>query len=119
MYTYHYTIIKVGGNTTAKKTKNKTPKTKLGFPLKMLIFIAGTALVLFCLWKFISAQADLEERQQQLLLLQEKAQALAEENAEYESILSETDERTYIERIAVEVLGFAYPNERRFYDSKG
>jgi cell division protein FtsB len=107
-----------GGETLAKH-KIKTPKTKLGFPLKMLIFIAGLTLVLFCLWKFISAQADLEERQQQLLLLQEKARLLAEENAEYESILSETDERTYIERIAVEVLGYAYPNERRFYDSKG
>jgi cell division protein FtsB len=105
--------------TTAKNTKKTVTKTKLSFPHKLLIFLAGTALVMYCLWKFISAQADLEEKRQELFILQQKAEALTEENAEYESILSETDERTYIERIAVEVLGFAYPNERRYYDSKG
>lgn len=29
----------------------------------------------------------------------------------------EDDERTYMERIAMEKLGYAYPDERRFYDT--
>ena len=55
-------------------------------------------------------EAELEE----LKLIAEQLEA---ENAEYESILSEEDERTYMERIAIEKLGYAYPDERRFYDT--
>ena len=46
-----------------------------------------------------------------------QAEALEAENASYESILNEDDERTYMERIAMEKLGYAYPDERRFYDT--
>ena len=41
---------------------------------------------------------------------------LKAENMSYESILNDEDERSFMERIATERLGYAYPNERRFVD---
>ena len=57
------------------------------------------------------------EKKKKLSQLEEKAAQLEAENDEYASILAEDDERAYMEKIAIEVLGFAYPNERRFYDT--
>ena len=49
--------------------------------------------------------------------LEEEKEALTAENASYASILGEDDERAYMERIAIELYGYAYPSERRFYDT--
>ena len=38
---------------------------------------------------------------------------------EYNRLLSSGDEAEYMERVAVEQLGYAYPNERRFYIVNG
>ena len=37
-----------------------------------------------------------------------------QQNDEYIRLLSADDEAAYMERIAIERLGYAYPNERRF-----
>ena len=70
-----------------------------------------------CAVSIIGDKVELSEKQQELEVLKAQAEALEAENASYESILNEDDERTYMERIAMEKLGDAYPDERRFYDT--
>ena len=60
---------------------------------------------------------EIAEKQKELDRLESKAQELEAVNDQYQSILNEEDEQKYMERIAIEVLGYAYPTERRFYDT--
>lgn len=87
--------------------------------MRLLAAAAGLALVLSCIGVIILTQAEIAEKKQELAALAEKAEKLEESNDEYESMLSEEDESAFMERYATEVLGYAYPNERRFYDTTG
>jgi cell division protein FtsB len=93
-------------------------KNKRSVPLALLGFIAALFLIIYCLAEFINLQAQIEEQQSALADLQNQKFELELDNAELEGILNETDERLYIEKVAIEN-GYAYPNERRYYDSKG
>jgi len=64
----------------------------------------------------ISVQISTAEKKQQLAALQKKAEELKEKNAEYERLLNASDEKKYMEQLAIGRLGYAYPNEIRFYD---
>lgn len=97
----------------AYKKKQRRSRPLIGYlslPLLAVMFIA-------CLISILGDKAQLNEKQEELELLRRQAAALEAENASYESILNEEDERTYMERIATEKLGYAYPDERRFYDT--
>ena len=87
--------------------------------MRFIITITSFVFVMYCVTSIIMTQAEIAEKKQELNLLYEQAEKLEEQNAEYLSILSEEDERAFMERYAVEVLGYAYPNERRFYDTAG
>lgn len=87
--------------------------------MRLFAVIAGFSFVLYCVFSIIMTQAEIAEKKQELALLVEKAERLEESNDEYESMLSEEDENIFMERYAVNVLGYAYPNERRFYDTTG
>lgn len=82
----------------------------IGIPVTVILIAA-------CVISIISDKVELNEKQQELEVLRAKAEELEVENANYESILNEEDERTYMERIAIEQHGYAYPNERRFSDT--
>lgn len=110
----------------ARKVKNirkqaaALKKRKQGSPLmRFVIMVTGAVFVFYCLCSIVITQAEIAEKKQELDVLAEKAERLEEENAEYLSILSEEDERAFMERYAIEVLGYAYPSERRFYDTAG
>jgi hypothetical protein len=78
--------------------------------------LAAAAFVVWCLASVVSAQSDISGRKDELDALREKVVVLERENEELRDILYEEDERAFMERIAVESLGYAYPNERRFID---
>jgi cell division protein FtsB len=61
-------------------------------------------------------QISTAEKREQLAALQKKAEELKEKNAEYERLLNASDEKKYMEQLAIGQLGYAYPNEIRFYD---
>jgi Tfp pilus assembly protein PilN len=103
--------VKVGERFAVKKQRRSVLLTLLGG-------IAAIFLIIYCLAEFISLQAQIEERQKTLSDLENQKIELEINNAELEGILEETDERLYIEKVAIEN-GYAYPNERRYYDSKG
>lgn len=103
-----------------KQTKKMLQKKKQGSLLmRLFAMAAGFSFVLYCILSIITTQAEIAEKKQELAQLVEKAEKLEESNDEYESMLSEDDEIAFMERYASEVLGYAYPNERRFYDTTG
>ena len=87
--------------------------------MQFIVAVAGFAFVLYCVSSIVLTQAEIAEKRAELAVLAEKAEKLEEANDEYQSILSEEDEASFMERYAVEVLGYAYPNEIRFYDTTG
>jgi cell division protein FtsB len=93
-------------------------KNKRSIPLPLLGTIAALVLIIYCVAEFISLQAQIEEQKNALADLENTKTELQIRNAELDGILNESDERLYIEKIAIEN-GYAYPNERRYYDSKG
>jgi cell division protein FtsB len=105
---------------TRKTEKRAKPiKHKNGFILNSLILFTTLSIAVFSIGVFVVRQAEIEEKRIELEGLIAETREYEKLNSEYESILGETDKRAYIERIAGEVLGYAYPNERRFYDSNG
>lgn len=109
------------------KTRNSKKNTKSGYTLKkknqsspfmrFIIMVTGTVLVAGCIADIIGTQAEIAEKRHELEALVNEAERLEDINDEYQSILSEEDERAFMERYAIEVLDYAYPNERRFYDT--
>lgn len=93
-----------------KMRRNRSPLFYVGLPISLVLIVA-------CLFSIVSDKVELSSKQEELELLKAQAAELEAENASYQSILSEEDERTYMERIATEKLGYAYPDERRFYDT--
>ena len=57
------------------------------------------------------------EKQDELARIQEKTVAIEAENVELSRILEAEDIDAYMEKIAIENMNYAYPNERRFYDT--
>ena len=57
------------------------------------------------------------EKQKELDAINEKISAYELENADLQRILDSDDLSPYMERIAVEERNYAYPDERRFYDT--
>lgn len=111
---------KIKKNAKAMRKKQLRKNGKQASPLmRLVITVTSFVFVMYCVTSIIMTQAEIAEKKQELDVLAEKAERLEEENAEYLSILSEEDERAFMERYAVEVLGYAYPNERRFYDTAG
>lgn len=98
---------------TLKKKKQSNPL------MKLVITVTSFVFVMYCVANIIITQAEISEKKQELNALIEEAELLEDANDEYQSILSEEDERAFMERYAVEVLDYAYPNERRFYDTTG
>ncbi len=93
-----------------KKPKPHTVK-------KIFTFLTVGAVLVYCAYSISSDKKDVAEKQAVLEQLREEEENLTAENASFEGILNEEDERAYMERIAVEMYGYAYPSERRFYDT--
>lgn len=92
-------------------------KKKSNPVLNIIMHLAAIVFVAYCAMSFIGTKAEIAERKHELVKLNEQAAILESENEEFQAILSEEDERAYMERIAIDTLGYAYPNERRFYDT--
>ena len=63
----------------------------------------------------ISQQAQIAQLRKESDAINKKITAAKQLNDEYTRLLSSDDEAEYMEKIAIEKLGYAYPNERRFY----
>ena len=80
------------------------------------------SVILFLLYVVISLvqiQGSIQKNQEQLAALEQQNEEQRIANKALERILSDGTEEEYIERIAREQLGFAYPEEQVLVDISG
>lgn len=65
----------------------------------------------------ITTEKDCAEKEQELIAIKAKTEAYLAENVELERIINDEDMSAYMEKVAIEERGYAYPDERRFYDT--
>lgn len=81
--------------------------------LMMLSVIACIAVSL------ISMQVEVTSKRRYLASIEREIQLQETENAEIKRILDGGTDRKYIERVARDKLGYAYPDEKIFIDRSG
>ncbi|MDE6834199.1 MAG: hypothetical protein K2J39_08175 [Ruminococcus sp.] len=101
--------------TLPNKKKNDTEKKHL-FNSKLVKMVA-VAVCIGCGVLIFNTEKDCEEKEKELTRIQAEIDAYEEENTELQRVLESDDISPYMERVAVEERGYAYPDERRFYDT--
>ena len=96
--------------------KKKNEDTKKGLFNSGLVKLFTAVFVLSCFAIIIVTNKDCAEKQKELDVIEEKIAACELENADLQRILDSDDLSPYMERSAIE-RGYAYPDERRFYDT--
>jgi len=79
--------------------------------------LAVLCLMVYAVIVIVSQQVELSSNKKNLAEIKSKISVAQQSNDEYLRLLSLTDEKEYMERIAIEKMGYAYPNERRFFDT--
>lgn len=102
-------------NKKAKKVK-KQAANKRGLFNKGLFKLAAAAVIVGCGFLIATTESDCNDKEEELAALQARIDAYNMENAELQRTLDSDDLSAYMERIALEERGYAYPDERRFYD---
>ena len=95
---------------TKKETKGK------GLFNKNLLRLVTVAVFIGCGLLIYTTYRDCRAKEQEVAELQEKIDAYNEENTELQMVLDSDDMSEYMERVALE-RGYAYSDERRFYDT--
>lgn len=90
---------------------------KKGLFNRSLMKLAAVAVVIGCGVLIVSTNRDCAEKEEQMELIQNKINAYDTENAELQRVLDSDDLNEYMEKVALEERGYAYPDERRFYDT--
>lgn len=99
----------------SRKVKHK--QKKKGLFNKGLVRLVAVALVIGCAALIITTEKDCAEKEQQMAVIQEKIDAYEADNMELQRELDSDDMSDYMEKVALEERGYAYPDERRFYDT--
>jgi cell division protein FtsL len=99
-----------------KKAKKQKEKNKGLFNSMLFKLLAG-AVIIGCAVLFVTTETDCMNKEAELAALQAQIDAYNIENAELQRTLNSDDLSAYMERIALEEKDYAYPDERRFYDT--
>lgn len=97
--------------------KVKKQESSVGF--RILLRIAGILFIVFCVYSIISVQSNIAESEHELAQIEEDIEIMKMENEELQDIIDSDDIGRYMERLAVEnsSTSYAYPDERRYYDT--
>lgn len=98
----------------AKVKKQK--KQVWGLFNRGLVKLASASIILGCLFLIFTTEKDCSEKEKELTSIQTKIDSYEAENTELQRVLDSNDLSAYMEKVAVEERGYAYPDERRFYD---
>lgn len=93
--------------------KGKKTKRSLIFRICILVF---TIYIAGCL---INLQIDITKKKEELSLVEQQIKQQHVENNNLERLLESDDDSDYIEKLAREKLGFAYPDEKVYIDISG
>ena len=99
----------------ANKNKNNSDKKRLFN--RGLVKLAAVSVIIGCSLLIVTTEKDCAEKEKELSKLQSQIDAYKEENTELQRVLESDDISPYMEKVAVEERGYAYPDERRFYDT--
>ena len=83
----------------------------------VLLRICAASFAVYVTFSLISMQLEVAAEQRELDALNESIAAQQAENAQLEHLLEYGDEREFIEYMAREKLGYAYPDEKILIDS--
>lgn len=103
-------------NKSRKKTK-KHKNNKKGLFNSMLFKLLSASAIIGCVALLIAIETDCSSKEAELEAIQAQIDVYSIENAELQRTLDSEDLSAYMERIALEERGYAYPDERRFYDT--
>ncbi len=98
-----------------KKPKQK-PRRKSLFN-RGLVKLAAASVIIGCGVLIITTEKDCAEKERELASVQYEIDLYEAENTELQRVLDSDDITAYMEKTAVEERGYAYPDERRFYDT--
>ncbi len=96
---------------TVKYKKIKERKSLISYIFAAIVIF----LVIYAVIAIIAQQAQIVREEENLNKLREEITEAQQINDEYTRILSAEDEKAYMERIAIERMGYGYPGEKRFY----
>ncbi len=97
----------------AKALRKKKKKGMFSLLSKLIII----AVIIGCIVSIIVTQADISQMQKKLDSIVSRTEEVEADNAELQRTLDEDDINAYMEKLAIEKMNYAYPNERRYYDT--
>lgn len=97
------------------RSARRVEKDRGGAAIRPLVGIAAVCLVVYSVVMIISQQVQIVQLRQQKEEISAQMNEAQQLNDEYNRMLASDDESDYMEKIAIEKLGYAYPDERRFY----
>ena len=97
----------------AKALRKKKKKGMFSLFSKLIII----AVIIGCIVSIIVTQADISQMQKKLDSIVSRTEEVEADNAELQRTLDEDDINAYMEKLAIEKMNYAYPNERRYYDT--
>ncbi|MBR6718648.1 MAG: hypothetical protein IKI77_09960 [Oscillospiraceae bacterium] len=101
-----------------KGIRRQNARTKRRAVLSWLVTrLVAVILLIACIISFVSTQATLNEKRQEQAELEAAIEQARDEYIELEKFVDADDLEGYMEKAAIENLNYAYPNERRFYDT--
>ncbi|WP_312643703.1 septum formation initiator family protein [Hydrogenoanaerobacterium sp.] len=83
-----------------------------------LLKFAVCVFVVYVVYMMIQQQFDIKDRQLELAMLQQQVDQQRLENKEIERLLA-SDNEEYVERLAKDEYGYAYPDETIYIDTSG
>lgn len=95
------------------RIENRKNQNIVGRIIKIIIFLCIIGFIA----SIIYTKAAIVEKQQELAELNAQADKIQAENDEYKRLLDDEDVNAYMEKLAIENMSYAYPNEIRFFDT--
>ena len=82
----------------------------------IVFYIVAIAFVIYAGYTFLHLSTFIDKKTTEVDSLKQQIERQTQTNAELENLFNEEIDNDYIERIARNQLGLAYPNERVFYN---
>lgn len=101
---------------TEKKRRTKKAVSRPKFIFRVIQRTAAAAAVIGCTVLIISVQSSIAEKNAELQTIKAQISEYEAKNEDLARILNSGDTDRYMEKLAREDYGYAYPDEFRFYD---